>query len=274
MIQGNVEFQLISAARGHGGWVGDRPQLAAALQDALIKILPVSLSPERKCEFKQHLGLIFASMVEAEQCRQSYRSMLHSENGQPDFKIHLGSGRVQKFPNVAATALHKLHGEYRILRRYRHVSHPWMTRFLRRVRRDPGAFGLLDMTLRSSGNRQLRLCVVPNCRRDIFNSLGGAFDGAFKVLQSAKERGPSDPVFEQLARALAQLYFQFVGKRPCRAYDPIRSIDTGRFLDLCQAMASAVNDAMPAHLKRPGAAGMAKAARRMIDELKVELQTA
>ena len=274
MIQGNVEFQLISAARGHGGWVGDRPQLPPATEKVVVGILPDSVSDERKCEFKQFLSLIFANTVETEQCRQLYRSMLHSEKGQPDLKIHLESGRVQKFPNVAATALHKLHGEFRILRRYRHVSHPSMTRFLRQVRRDPAAFGLLDMTLRSSANRQLRLCVVPNCRRDIFNSLGGAFDGAFKVLQSAKKAGPTDPVFEQLARALAQLYFQFVGKRPRRAYDPIRSIDTGRFLDLCQAMASAVNDAMPAHLKRPGAAGMAKAARRMIDELKVELQAA
>ena len=130
------------------------------------------------------------------------------------------------------------------------------------------------MTLRSSGIRQLRLCFVPDCRRDIFNSLGVAFDGAFKVLQSAKKAGPSDPVSEQLARSLAVLYFHFVGKRPRRGFDPIRDIDTGRFLRLCQAMASAVNDALPAHLKRPGAAGMAKAVRRMIDELKLELQAA
>lgn len=274
MFQGNVEFQLISAARGHGGWVGDRPQLPLAIADALVKILPVSLSDERQCELKPFLSLIFANTVETERCRQSYRSMLHSENGQPDLKIHLGSGRVPKFPNVADAALRKLHRDYRDLRRHRRVSHPCMTRFLRKLKRDPGAIGLLDMTLRSSGDRRLRLCSVPHLRRDIFNDLETAFDGALRVVEAAKKPGPSDPVFEQMARSLAALYFHFVGKRPRRGYDPIEGTDSGPFLRLCQAMGSAVTDALPAHLKKPGAVGMAKAARRMIDELKAELQAA
>lgn len=274
MFQGNVEFQLICAARGHGGWVGDRPQLPPAIEQAIVEILSISLSPERQCEFKQFLSLIFANTVETEQCRQSYRAMLHSEKSQSEFRIHLGSGRVLKFPNLADAALRRLNGEYRSLRRHRHVSHVSMAQFLRKLKRDPGAFGVLDMTLRSSGERQLRLYFVPNCRRDIFNSLGAAFDGAFKVLQSAKKAGPSDPVSEQLARSLAALYFHFVGRRPRRGYDPIRDIETGRFLHLCQAMASAVNDALPEHLKRPAAVRMTKAARRMIDELKAELEAA
>ena len=274
MIQGNVEFQLVSAARGHGGWVGDRPQLPPATEKVLVETLASSLSSERKCELRHYLRLIFANTVETEQCRQAYRSMLHSEKVQPDFKIHLGSGRVPKFPNVAAAALRKLHRDYRELRRHRRVSHPWMTRFLRKIKRDPGAFALLDMTLPSHSNRRLRLCSVPHLRRDIFNDLGTAFDGALKVLEAAKKPGPSDPVFEQMARSLAALYFHFVGKRPRRGYNPIKDTDTGRFLCLCQTMASAVNDALPAHLKKPGAVGMGKAARRMIEELKVELQAA
>lgn len=274
MFRGNGEFQLICAARGRGGWAGERPQMPFALGENILKKLPVPLAPEREHEFKQFLRLIFANAVETEHCRQSYRSMMHRNMRQPAGKIHLGSGRVQKFPNVAAAALAKLHGEYLGLRRHRHVSDPCMTRFLRRVSRDPGAFGLLDLALRTSGNRQLRLCDVPHLRSDIFNGLGAAFEGAHEILAAMKKPGPSDPVYEQLARALAQLYFQFVGKRPGRGYDPVKNIDTGRFLCLCQTMASAVNDALPADLKRPAAAKMAKVVRRMIDELKADLEVA
>ena len=82
--------------------------------------------------------------------------------------------------------------------------------------------------------------------------------------------GHSDPVFEQLARALAALYLESTGRRPGRTVKFMDFEETGTFTALCRCMAKAVCDAMPKEAQRDQPPDMVKAIRRISAELRAE----
>ena len=177
---------------------------------------------------------------------------------------------------VATAELERLQADYRALRLYRRVSHPKMVKFFRTLRRSPRVFGVLEVSLRSCSGLQLRSCFLPERRRDIFGGLEKAFDVAAETICSAQRPGPSDPVMEQLARALAALYLEMTGQPPGRSNlytDEDEQIEGGRYLQLCRLMARAINDMLPKHHWRQESPDMVKVARRMVAELKAERAT-
>lgn len=271
MFAGNAEYQLIVAGTSRGGWVGERPELSRDVEDACVQSIAKLLLPEREQEFRRYLPLIFSQMVGAEQLRQSYRLNAARMCTAQDRTSGLGSGRVAKYGTATRRSLEMLRQEYQLLAGHRHVSHTKMVRFFHRLKRDPAVFGALCAASGMEQSRRLQLWFHLPARRAAFVALNQAFSDANVVLQHAARSGPSDPVYEQLARALVGLYLRCTGRSPRRSYRAIEGEDAGRLLRLCQIMAQAINDALPETVRRSSTQKMAKTARRMMDELKAEL---
>ena len=281
MFAGNFEYQLISAARGPLLLSGRRRGLHQNVEDDAINCMSGLLPAEREQEFRRYLQIIFKHMFEVElhRLRQTRSAADESSAGcldvsdEPNASNVLPRVRVPKFATVAASELEKLQADYRALRLYRRPSHPSMVRFFRKLRRNPRVFGVLEVSLRSGSGLHLRSFFLSERRRDIFGGLEKAFEVAAETISLAQRPGPSDPVMEQLARALAALYLEMTGQPPGRSNlytDEDEQIEGGRYLQLCRLMARAIKDALPEHLARQESPDMVKVARRMVAELKAE----
>lgn len=281
MFYGNTEFQLIAVARGPFGLSARRRGLRRDIEDAAVQYLSGVLPPEREREFRLYLQIIFRRMFEVElhRLRQTRAAADESSAGcldvsdEPSASNVLPRVRVPKFATVAASELEKLQADYRALRLYRRPSHPNMVRFFRKLRRNPRVFGVLEVSLRSGSGLHLRSFFLSERRRDIFGGLEKAFEVAAETISLAQRPGPSDPVMEQLARALAALYLEMTGQPPGRSNhytDEDTQVEGGRYLQLCRLMARAINDMLPKHLARQEIPDMVKVARRMVAELKAE----
>ena len=283
MFEGNAEFQLIAVARGPFGLAARRRGLRRDIEDAAVKYLSGVLPPERAREFRLYLQIIFRRMMETELHRLRQTESAAGKglecwliDERPCSRTESRGVRTPKFATVATVDLKKLQADYRALRLYRRVSHPKMVRFFRTLQRNPRVFGVLEVSLKSCSGLQLRSYFLPERRRDIFGGLERAFEVAAETISSTQRPGPSDPVMEQLARALAALYLEMTGQPPGRSNlytDEDEQIEGGRYLQLCRLMARAIKDALPEHLARQESPDMVKVARRMVAELKAERAT-
>lgn len=103
-----------------------------------------------------------------------------------------------------------------------------------------------------------------------FGLLGRALADLHIYLEPVIKPGRSEPAMEQMARGLAELYLNCTGDLPKRSWNSSVDKDAGPFIEICSIMARAVNEALPKELQRDTPVKMAKIARRMMKELKLE----
>ena len=284
MFAGNVEFQMIAACRGPISLAARRAGLPRAVEDAAVNCLKRSLEPEKELQFRQALRIIYRRLLEIDllRLRQTISASLENQTlfdelENPKAVAAMRVNRAPKFTTLAAAELAKVYDTYRSLQGDVPASDLVLARFFRDLRRNPRVFGLLEFALETTNGQHLRGCILPSRQPALFDGLNEAFALAAASGLSVQKSGRSDPVMEQLARDLASLYLQTTGEPPGRSNDAIsesKQIEGGSYLKLCRTMAKAINEALPQHLRRPKAPAMVKVARRMVKELKADLNAA
>lgn len=280
MFAGNAEFQMIAACRGPVSLAARRANLPQAVEDAAVSCVRNRLDPVKERQFRQALQIIFRRLLEIDVHRLRQTSSASVEKHLQLDKLEglrafaaTRVNRVPKFTTLAAGELDEVYGIYRNMRGDVPVSDVVLAKFFRELRRNPRVFGLLEVALKATSGQHLRGCILSSRQPALFEGLEEAFAFAAASISSAQQSGRSDPVMEQLARALASLYLQATGEPPGRSNDAIsesKQIEGGSYLKLCRTMAKAINEALPQHLRRPKAPAMVKVARRMAKELKAD----
>lgn len=263
------EYHLISTTRGGGGWSSERPILPQRVEDHALDILSDLLTTEKRAAFRTYLRLIFSSMVESEAFQQKHRPRITPPT---HLGIRFTYPRRAKFGTSVRESLERYQKEYASLRRNKQTSDIETMRFIDSLEQNTAVFGLLETKMKSHGRRQLRRYVDPTRHRDPFLCLEDYFADAKLALDRSMKPGRSDPVFEQLARALASLYLECTGTRPGRTVIEIeKSREAGRFTSLCQCMAKAVYDGLQKEVQRDTPPKMIKVIRRISAELRAEI---
>lgn len=270
LLRVTSEAMLLIWSLPRGGWTKDRPPLPDPALRAIRNGMGSKISTNKWPIFAEHLQLIFSATVLAETFRQQLRKGLCSDL-LPKQKAKLKkSDRGKKLGTLVRQELNILRNRYAALANGSdRDAHAEFFQALSRAL--PASARLLEEQILEEHNIRVRRYSSEAIRNSAFPHIGGVLEELCTIINQGVTTGRSEAALEQMARALAALYHDFVGKRPGRSWLDLVGTEGGRYLDLCRIMAQAVNDALPADLRRPKAADMAKPARRMVDELKLEL---
>lgn len=258
------------AARG-GGWVGERVHMPAWAVDQAVSALGPHLPPEHRGRFDTFFSLIFVHTVDMELAR--CEAVADWESTRPTTPAKTGRRPPKGLPARLLRRLQALHETYaQIVARGAGTAE--IAQFLKDLRADRELFWNMNLAVTESSGQHLALFWKESYQKRLFDALGPAFQIGEKQLAGALRRGATEPALEQMTRALAALYFDVTGEPPGRVWQDLSDDpEQGPFLALCRVMARAVNQSLPAELQRTVSPSMTKTVRRMVKELKEELES-
>ena len=257
---------LLLAARS-GGWAEDRPRLPAAIEQAAIRLLGDVLPPHNRGLFLTYLQRIpFSDYGTRDPGSHRRKNWIRGQESPSNPKSTSICGRNKKLPTRLRDCLEAFRIRHRELQQ-RGALPDEICQYLEDIYQEQELFWVLNLVITERCKQHLVLFRREREWQPLFTSLGSVFDEVNQFLQRAERPGPSEPVFEQMARTLAALYLHCTGRLPKRRWDDYKEKETGHFTALCRLMARVVNQTLPPAARRKKAPAMVTTCRRVMKEL-------